>query len=310
MGWSDQQKKAEDKAATAADIFTHFSDEDVEQWIRESQDTPAQSAICCAIQGLDGTAKSGIVLDCREQEEIDEHKKIFVIDVDGSVGPLKAKYWGNDPDIIIIDPVVIDENGHIDFINTYGKILANVRYLRRHENELNLAAVSLDGLDVLLKSCEKVMREVDLKLDPDAKVKDQWDWGFRNERFLEPLIILKRMKCRRFFVTHLKEKKMFLVDPKTRQKSLQTIGFDPVWESTTPNMMFQRIEMTRVEVEPGLIEIRANVIKCKTNLQLEGQRYVVATVDTRDPDDKKSTWHGLRDFFKDASINIVPKRPE
>ena len=106
------------------------------------------------------------------------------------------------------------------------------------------------------------------------------------------------MKCHRFFVTHMKEKRMYV--QKGGKKALETVGYEPNWERTTPNMLFQRLEMTRTEIMDGVIEITANVIKCKTNLSLEGKKYLVAKVDTRDPD-PESQWFGLQDFFAKAS---------
>ena len=77
MGWDGTPKSAKtagekDDGSSDPISFEHFTDEDVERWIEEQQKATIESAICCGVQGLDGTAKSGIVLDCRSQEEIDD----------------------------------------------------------------------------------------------------------------------------------------------------------------------------------------------------------------------------------------------
>ena len=230
-----------------------------------------ESAICAVFYGHDGTGKSGVCLDCRTKEERKEKKQVIVIDLDGSAGPLKMKYFANDDTIKVIDPIELLPDGNIDYVSTYNKILAVIRYIRENEAKLNLAAVVLDGLNSLLKVCEYVMRYENLKVDPDVQIKDRWQWAIRNRKYLVPVILIKRLHCRKFFTTHLKELKQYVGG--------QLIHMDwvPDWEKSTPGIMFQRILMERKEVE-GNVVFEATIKKAKGALHLEGKSFEIAKV--------------------------------
>jgi hypothetical protein len=229
------------------------------------------SAICAVFYGHDGTGKSGACLDCRTEDEVKQGKKVIVIDLDCSAGPLKMKYFEGDPNIKVIDPIEMLPDGNIDYVSTYNKILAVIRYIRSNEKELNLAAVVLDGLNTLLKVCEYVMRYENLQVDPDAQIKDRWQWAIRNRKYLVPVILIKRLHCKKLFTTHLKELKQYM--------SGQLIHLDwvPDWEKSTPGIMFQRILMERKEVE-GNVVFEATIKKAKGALHLEGKKYKIAEV--------------------------------
>jgi len=262
-----------------------FSSSDIKKMFDEASKDVVESNICAAFYGHDGTTKSGVCMDSRDKQEIKEKKQVLIIDLDGSAAPLKMKYFRNDPNIKVFDPMEIMSDGNIDYVATYNKVLAIVRYIRENEEKLNLSAVVLDGLNTLLKTCEYVMRYETLKVDPDAQIHDRFNWGIRNRRYLVPVILIKRLHCKRFFTTHLKELKQY------NQGQLLHMGWTPDWEKSTPGIMFQRIELTRREIKNDVV-FEAVVKKAKGALQLEGKTYKVAEV-TGD----KTVWHGLGELY-------------
>lgn len=285
MAWEGTTKTEEEEKPKI------FTTEDVAQLIEAAKQQPIFSPICCVLYGDDGVGKSGVALDSRTKEDIENGRKVVVIDLDNSSGPLKTRYFPNDENIVILDPVELDMKGGIDYVSSYNKVLAIVKYLIENEKELNLASVCLDGLDSLLKMCEYVMRYEDLKIDPDAQIKDSWQWARRNRRYLTVVLLLKRLQCNRFFTTHLKDRMQW------QGKQLTVVARNPDWERSTPGIMFQKIALSRQEAEDGRIELNAKVEKAKGALHLEGKTYNVATVSG-----SGTKWNGLRDFYNDLKI--------
>jgi len=265
-----------------------FSNDDVKGWLdRAIIREDAGSSICMVLYGDDGVGKSGAVLDCRDDEAIKAGKKVIVIDLDASCAPLKAKFWNDDENVIILDPTTLLPDGTIDYVTTYNKVLALIRYISDEQDNMNLQAVVLDGLDTLLKTCEYVMRYEDLRIDPDVQIKDQWQWTRRNRRYNTVVILLKHLRCDRFFTTHLKEVKEY------RGGQLSTKDKVPDWEKQTPGIMFQRVLLERTTSE-GITTFTAKIEKAKGALEVEGKEYLVAEVQQG-----KTMWNGLKELFKD-----------
>lgn len=268
-GWGKTSKQLESERKKVEPKT--FSPSDVVSILDDAGEDIVDSAICAVFYGHDGTGKSGACLDCRTDAEVKAGKQVIVIDLDGSAGPLKMKYFKGDPTIKVIDPIEMMPDGNIDYVSTYNKILAIIRYIRANEKELNLAAVVLDGLNTLLKTCEYVMRYENLKVDPDVQIKDRWQWAIRNRMYLVPVILIKRLHCKKLFTTHLKELKQYVGG------QLIHLDWVPDWEKSTPGIMFQRILMERKEVN-GSVVFESTIKKAKGALHLEGKKHKVAEV--------------------------------
>ncbi|MFW6121061.1 MAG: hypothetical protein ACOC80_09220 [Petrotogales bacterium] len=272
-----------------------FSQEDAEEWFEQGKHT-SSSAICAAVYGWDGTGKTGACLDCRSGEEIEQGKKVVIFDLDGSAGPLKKKYFDDDENIIIFDPLTLDDRGEIDYVSMFNKILTFAKFLYKNERKLNLKAVILDGLNKLLKTAEHVMRYEDLKVNPDARITDQWQWSRRNRRYYTVLELLKKLNCDRFFITHYKEKREY------QSGELKTVGKDIDWHRQTSGVMFQKIRMSRQEVD-DIVEFNAKVEKAKGALHLEGKEYKVAEVKG-----DETAWYGLNVNLWEKLRETNPKK--
>jgi len=293
-GWGKTSEKLSTEASEEEKqkVVKTFSPQDVAGIIKDAGEDIVASNVCCVFYGHDGTTKSGVCMDCRTPEEVKAGKQVIIIDLDGSASPLKVKYFKNDKNIKVIDPIEMLEDGNIDYISTYNKVLAIVRYIRENEANLNLAAVVLDGLNTLLKTCEYVMRYENLKVDPDVQIHDRWQWAIRNRRYLVPVILLKRLHCKRLFTTHLKELKQYV------QGQLIHLDWVPDWEKSTPGIMFQRVLLERREIKDN-VEFIATVKKAKGALHLEGKTYKVAEVTAG-----KTKWYGLSNLYTEFEKQV------
>ena len=288
MSWSPGPKSSNGKKPEPQT----YSDGQVKEWL-EKNNSSDHSSICMVLYGHDGVCKTGVALDCYDKDEegspLEPDKKIVVFDLDGSAGPIADGYHYMHPNMIVRDPTVLMENGEIDYVSSYNKCLALMKYLLTHEKELNLHAVVFDGLDTLLKWCEYVMRYEDLKMDPDTQIKDSWQWSRRNRRYLTIVLNLKRLHCEKYFTTHFKEQKEWASEGKS--KVLRTKSVTPDWEKSTPGIMFQKVLLERKDVQ-GEVLFEAKVEKSKGKLALEGASYTVATVKG-----EKETWNGLAELL-------------
>lgn len=278
-----EAEKSKPKTFTTAEIESIVKGHQVK---KQSDPSP----VCMALYGHDGIGKSGVCLDSRLPSDVQAGKKVIVLDLDGSCGPLKMKYFPKDDNILTIDPFELDAAGEIDYVSSYNKLLAMVKYIYENEASLNLATVALDGLDTLLKTCEYVMRYEDLKIDPQVQIKDQWQWANRNRRFLVPIFMLRRLKCRKLFTTHYKEVKKYAGGQLTH------IGWVPDWEKSIPGIMFQRVLCERIGTAPHIV-FKATVEKAKGALELEGKEYTIAEVHQVSSDKTNVKWIGLTGLF-------------
>jgi len=281
MSWKNMDKKDDDEEDTS------FTKEEVKGWIEDGREVEA-SNLCIGVYGWDGTGKSGVAMDCRTEEEIEEGKEIVVIDLDDSCSSIKQKYFDSDENIVIFQPMVFDDNGDVDSPKTLDRIDALTKYLVEEEDELDLHAVVFDGVDKFKDICGDTMQIEDLNMDPNSRVKNSWNWQIRNRYYKNVMEKIKKLSCHRFYVTHYKEKK----EPVAGE--LQVTGKEINWHWSTDGMLFQKVEMRKEEEEDGTVKFIATVQKAKGALHLENEEYVVAEVSD------ETEWYGLHDFYNEV----------
>jgi hypothetical protein len=282
-----------------------YSDEQIQKRIDQAR--ARVSGLCAVYYGFDGTGKTGAAMDCRTAEEIERGAKIYVIDQDQNAMPTWADYHNCDPNIIIMDPIVIGEDGHEDPLATYGSILSYTRYILRKTEAEEVKMSIYDGIDSMLKTCEQVMKIVDLKQDPLAKVKDNWDWGYRNQKFQEIITNWKRMNSWKVFITHMKEKKQW-VPQSTGGKKLEILGYEPNWENKFPDRMIQKVEFKKETINNEVV-ITGVMQKSNGNLALEGSPLEVARVSDIDKEVRTVKWNGLWKLYNNLGYtNAITAR--
>jgi hypothetical protein len=265
-----------------------FSDEHIKNWIFGKSEK-SSSNICCAIYGHDGTAKSGIAMDCRTDAEKKDGARIVIFDLDGGCAPLKVIYHDNDPNIIIRNPLVRSEDKNVDYEATFAKLKATLDFIERNMEKYKVKAIVFDGIDKFLKICEYSMRD-EIGKGVDEGI-DYRYWKLRNRKYQDVIEQIKLMDIDRYFITHLK-------------KTDEVDEWIPDWEKKTGDMVFQKIKCFReTSVKDGnkIVKLKATIDKSKTNVALEGKEYVIAEVIQKADGSVEARWNGLR-LGKDNNI--------
>ena len=279
-----------------------FSDDAINNWLFDEDDMTS-SNVCVGIYGHDGTAKTGIAMDCRTPEEVKAGMRIIVFDLDGGGIPLKVVYHNNDPNIIIRNPIVrgTDKNGKtvIDYDLTFEKINASLMYIQKNLKRINLKALIFDGLDKFLKICEYSMREELGKSVTDGV--NYLYWKNRNQKYMDIVEQLKMIDVDRYFITHLKDK-----SPKDASGNIvgNKVIWAPDWQPKTNDMMFQKVKCyreTKVENGDKVTLLKGIIEKSKTNISLEGKEYVISKTVQKADGTAEAKWYGLR-FSADNNI--------
>lgn len=268
-----------------------FSDEKIKNWLFDDIEK-SSSNVCCALYGHDGTAKSGIAMDCRTAKEKEEGMRVVIFDLDGGCAPLKVIYHDNDKNIIIKNPLVRDEYKKVDYEATFAKLKAALDYIERNLTKMNIKAIVFDGLDKFLKICEYSMRETVNKTVVDGV--DFRYWKIRSQKYHDVIEQIKLMDVDRYFITHLK---------KSYEEGDD--NYYPDWEKKTPDMMFQKVRCyreTKTIDGEKIVYLKAEIEKCKTNLALEGDIYTIAEIKKGIDGKTTATWYGMY-FNKDNTIS-------
>ena len=268
---------------------SYLSHDEIKEVIRQQKERKT-SPIVAGIYGVDGTAKTGIALNIRTQEDIDAGRPLYIVDFDYGVKPLLEEYYcvrdsegnpikdnnGNreiENGIVLLDPVVRHDDGEkrgaINPIETI-RMTMSMLYFIYEEGEGESSGVIMDGMDTWLKDCEYYMREDALKIDAMATT-SQTNWYIRDQKHDQALILAKSLPCPTIFITHLKDK-MAYVD-----KQLTTIDTYPKWGELCNSQVYQKIECFKKEKQ-NTLELWARVNKAKGKLYLEGHEYKIATI--------------------------------
>lgn len=300
------KKKAKKPAAKdeqQAESKVSFSSKATEKWLFGDEDKADDAAIFCGIYGWDGTAKTGMALECRTPEQIANNEKIVVLDLDGGAKILRTVYHDSDPNIVIKYPVVDDEDHETDYEATFKRIKAAAKAIKATKKKHKVCAVILDGLDKLLKICEYSMRE-DLSIDATDGVSYRY-WVNRNTKYLKVLEPLKQVGVDVYLITHLKPGETPADDDK------------PVWQKKTPDMLFQKIHCFKdIEVDEdgnSMTKLKATVKKCKTNLSLEEKTFTLAEVTHKKDESSEERWYGFQfrtEGEKESKRTVVYQRGE
>ena len=259
-----------------------FSDDEVEAWAKAG--SKASSKICCLVYGADGTGKTGIVYDYFSKEDAEAGKQLWVIDLDGGGLPLKDSYHKDKGEnLVIIDPLVTfesDKGTQIDYLKTFAKVRAIVRFVKNNWHEKNIKALVFDGLSTALTYAEQQMR-IDKHLDVDGGVQLRY-WLQRNKIFLETLEQIRSLPVAKFFIAH----ENFIMGDKKDGKVSSVVA-------KTNAMMIQKIKCARV-VSPTDVNFTATIDKSKYNVTAEGQSFDFCKVNKKD---KSFEWN-TKDIFE------------
>jgi hypothetical protein len=238
--------------------------------------------------------KSGSVVDCRTDEEIEEGMEVHILDLDDGCTPTVKANWPNDENIHVHVPNVMRDNGTQDWEETFENCLAIISIMQEAVATGNVKAVALDGVDKLLEGSSKVLREslvnmnqtlVQVQRDT-AKLKVKaLDWQIRNDIYdmvLNPILL---MDCDRYIITHEKPVYDGIGVP-------VPIGTVPDWYKTTPHKLLQMVRLTKVRRGINTVYV-ATLDACKNNPSAVGTTWDVFHDNKETPNE----WKGIP-YFK------------
>ena len=239
--------------------------------------------LCCLIYGDAKTGKSGLALDCRTTEELDEDAIVMVLDFDNGCEPTWRTNWDSDPNIEILNPIVRDEEGFPDLDKTIELSEAFIAIAKDRISEGKHVKFIFDGIDRWLRLCFLVMTED--KRSTQAKFLPVL-WGNRNKVY-EDLMekITDGLDCDRFFITHVKEVYEGINNP-------TPTGKVPNLRSTTMDKMNEVIEMTRKDIGKKSIYV-ARVQDSKRRPDMINKEFEVLSVENG-----KVTWDSIVELQK------------
>jgi len=225
--------------------------------------------LCTLIYGEAKTGKSGICLDCRTPEEIENGTIIMVLDFDNGSEPTWRTNWDSDPTIEILNPIVRDEEGYPNLEETIRLAEAFIAIAKDRINEGKSVKFIFDGVDRWLRLCFLVMTED--KRSTQAKFLPVL-WGNRNKVY-EDLMekITDGLECDRFFITHMKEVYEGINNP-------TPTGKVPNLRSSTMDKMNEVVEISRKDIGKKS-EYTARIQDSKRQPALINKEYKFLTVE-------------------------------
>tara|TARA_R110000751_G_scaffold266364_1_gene365400 strand:- start:425 stop:1276 length:852 start_codon:yes stop_codon:yes gene_type:complete len=239
--------------------------------------------LCTLIFGEAKVGKSGICLDSRTEEEIENKVKVMVLDFDNGCESTWRQNWDSDPNIMILNPVVRDEEGYPDLDETTLLAEAFISMAKDYINDGKGIKFVFDGVDKWEQLCFLTMvedkRSTQVKFMPLL-------WGKRNRHF-DGLIekITDGLDCDRFFITHMKDVYEGINNPNPTGKipALDSRG-------ATIAKMNQVVEVSRIDMG-NKSTYSARVHDSKTNNELINITYPFLTIENG-----KAEWTSIKEL--------------
>lgn len=230
----------------------------------------------CSITGNPKLGKTGLVLDCRTEEEIEAGKKILILDFDNGAEPTWDAAWDRDENIIIYCPLEVRADGSTNWEQTFNNANSFCQYAKELIEEENVKAFCLDGVDKAFEGSSDVLRELLVKQQTkegsivhatDSVRVSTLDWKIRNRIYNRVLDLVCSLECDRYLITHMK--------PVYDNINVPTpIGEVPDWHKSTPARFVQMIHIEKV-IDGKTTKHVAKLSASKTNPKLVGTEWTI-----------------------------------
>ena len=290
MDWTTD-KKGEAKEEKAEDYFA-IQKAKILQQIQARLDRD-RSHLLCSITGNPKTGKTGLVLDSRTEQQIEEGKKIFILDFDRGAEPTWDACWDRDDNIVIFDPIEIRPDGSTNWESTFTNANSFCQYAKEtlEEEPGSICTFVLDGVDKAFEGSSDVLRELLVKQQTkegtivhatDSVRVSTLDWKIRNRVYNRLLDLVCSLPCDRFLITHMK--------PVYDNINVPTpIGDVPDWHKSTPARFIQMIHI-RKEIKPNQTNYIAELQASKTNPDLVGNEWTIFSTNG------ENKWVGIQEL--------------
>ena len=236
--------------------------------------------LCCLIYGDAKTGKSGLALDCRTTEELDNDTIIMVLDFDNGVEPTWRTNWDSDPNIKILNPIARDDEGFPNLDKTVRRAEAFIAIAKDYMDEGRTVKFIFDGIDRWLRLAIYAM-PIDKRATKIQKMPREW--GVRNLAY-EQLVekVTDGLDCDRFFITHMKD----------NYENNVVVGRGPNIKEQTIDKVTQVIEVKSNKLGKKHTST-ATIIASKTNTELVGQAFDFLVIDNGEV-----TWTSIEELQK------------
>lgn len=287
------------KLAAGHTAPARFSTENIRNWMEKSKKAK-NSSICALFIGDPKIGKSGVLLDCRTEQDKIDGKKIIIFELNSDQGCSVNKdiFHSNDENIIILNPREYsqDKDGvwQPDYIATMSKIKSAIQTIKEDiNNDGNIAAVGFDGLDIFLSEiCEGQMR-IDEHIDAAGGVSMRF-WKNRNSWYYNVLNMIFDLDVDKYLITHYSprsrdDKTGIFNDKRTVSKLNENLVFG--CQKSTADKVHQIVEFqdkTRIVSGKRQIKIIATIVADRRSLNTYMKEIIIAEIDSNG----KVKWNG------------------
>jgi len=255
---------------------------------RKEQLERKHSFMVISIEGKAKQGKSGLGLDIRTKEEIEEGYIIRFLDFDDGAEVTWKTCWDNDPNIFVYCPNHYNSDGTENYNLTMQNAINFIRETEEMIKEgIKIRAFVADGMDKW-NDCvtnklrfERVKGDKKKMMDPIPPTA----YGARNIDHNELLISALKLQCDKVFITHLKPTFGDHMNP-------TPTGFVPNWNKDVPDKMIQMIAI-RDESIGNSIKYVAKLKSSKTNPSMVGKVWTLF-----ESNGKEAIWHGIPEMQK------------
>lgn len=285
-----------DKLKSKVDVVL----EDIGNWINEPNSK--KSNLICLIYGVDGTSKTGIVMDYLASTG----KKTLYLDVDGNSEGLWQAHHEDKDFIHIKNPIELtgkidkktgEVTADIDYIKTFFKTKLAILWIREHIDEYD--AIVVDGISTLVFYAQQQMKLTKNLEEADGKIKYQY-WNERTTRFINMIEFTRTLRnIDKFYVGH--DEFIFKPGEKTvdmGQAGIQKVPNTNQMVTKTNRAMDQRIwtEIRQDKNNSKYFKTFAIIHKSRANPEALYNEYLIL-----EKNKDGATWHSenIEQMFKD-----------
>jgi len=241
------------------------------------------------ITGNPKVGKSGLAMDCRTEEEIKKGMTVEILDLDDGSTATWDSAWNRDENIRVFVPNVWNEDGSMDWDETFHNCSTWIKMLEGQIKEGNVKAVILDGVDKIYEGSSDVLRKSLVKnaarsgsviQDSDTVRVSPLDWKVRNkiyDRIINPFVALR---TNRFLITHMKPVYEGIGAP-------IAVGETPDWYKTTPHKLLQIVNIKEQKLGKKTTYM-ATLTASKTNSKMVGKKWPVFVLE-----ETGNQWNGM-----------------
>tara|TARA_R110000824_G_scaffold170442_3_gene347816 strand:- start:2687 stop:3565 length:879 start_codon:yes stop_codon:yes gene_type:complete len=253
---------------------------------REEQIARIHSHLIISIAAKAKQGKSGLGMDIRTEEEIEEGQVIRFLDFDDGAEVTWKTCWDSDKNIYVYCPNHINSDGTENYALTMQNALNFIRETADLiEDGVKVRALVIDGMDKWNDCATNKLRYERVKGDRKKMMEPipPTAYGARNIDHNIVLTSALKIDADKVFITHLKPTFGDHMNP-------TPTGFVPSWNKDVPDKMNQMLKIIDESIG-NKVKYVAKLMSSKTCPNKVGKKWTIF-----ESDGKKAVWHGIPDM--------------